>query len=104
MASAVRLQAHRQLGDAKAGFCVVGATGFEPATFRPPAGAPSRQAVGVDASGSVPRVPIVPARRRSGRIGRISRYQTGTKGSGVQIGGGIRLWLPPAVERVRLRA
>ena len=36
----------------------IGATGFEPATFRPPA----EGLVGVDASRSVLRVPIVPAR------------------------------------------
>ena len=47
----------------------IGATGFEPATARP-----GRQAVGVDASRSVPRVPIVHGRGHSGRIGRSSRY------------------------------
>ena len=39
---------------------------------------PSRAAIGVDASLGVPRVPIVPGRGRSGRIGHSSRYQGGT--------------------------
>ena len=47
----------------------IGATGFEPATARP-----GRQAVGVDASRSAPRVPIAHSRGHSGRIGRSSRY------------------------------
>ena len=40
--------------------------------------APSREEVGVYASLSVPRVPIVHGRGSSGRIGRSSRYQVGT--------------------------
>ena len=66
---------------------LIGATGLEPATL-----GPHRRATGVDASLSVPRVPV---RGRSGRIGRSNRYQGGTTGRVDSNRRPIRFSLPP---------
>jgi hypothetical protein len=60
---------------------VVGASGFEPATFRPQPSGFRRLCVS-----ERPSFPMCPGRGRSGRIGRCIRYQSGTARSGVDQG------------------